>query len=92
MTPANLDMQATFLNPIDSPAPSPFLWGPQLPTRLCPSRMRTWRARAAINTADVNGQANTITLETGTRPLTAVDNGADGPHGRRDPRGDPEPR
>jgi hypothetical protein len=44
-----------------------------------------------IDTADANGEANTITLEAGTRSLTAVNNDTDGPNGRRDPRGDPEP-
>jgi hypothetical protein len=91
MTPANLDMKAASLNPVDFPAPSRFLGGPQLPTRFCPSRRRTWRAWAAINAANGNGQANTITLETATYTLTAVDNDTDGPNGRRDPRGDPEP-
>src|SRR5262249_25030179 len=36
---------------------------------------------AAINTANTNGQANTITLEAGTYTLTAVDNTNDGPNG-----------
>jgi hypothetical protein len=66
MTPVNLDTQAASLNSIDSPAPPRFLRGPQRPTRLCHSRRRTWRAREAINTANANGQANTLTLETGT--------------------------
>ena len=36
---------------------------------------------AAINTANANGEANTITLEAGTYTLTAVDNDTDGPNG-----------
>src|SRR5262249_15441022 len=36
---------------------------------------------AAINTANANGEANTITLEAGTYTLTAVDNTTDGPNG-----------
>lgn len=35
----------------------------------------------AINTANANGEANTITLEAGTYTLTAVDNTTDGPNG-----------
>ena len=35
----------------------------------------------AINTANANGEANTITLEAGTYTLTAVDNDTDGPTG-----------
>src|SRR5262245_46805656 len=35
----------------------------------------------AINQANANGEANTITLEAGTYPLTAVDNLTDGPNG-----------
>jgi hypothetical protein len=35
----------------------------------------------AINTANANGEANTITLEAGTYTLTAVDNTIDGPNG-----------
>ena len=35
----------------------------------------------AINMANANGQANTITLRAGTYTLTAVDNNADGPYG-----------
>jgi hypothetical protein len=37
--------------------------------------------RAAINAANGNGEANTLTLEAGTYTLTAVDNLADGAHG-----------
>jgi hypothetical protein len=91
MTPANLDMQAASLNSIDSPAQSRFLGRPQLPTRLCPSRRGRWRAWALINTANANGEANAITLEMGTSTLKVVDSDTDGPNGRRDPRGDPEP-
>jgi hypothetical protein len=36
---------------------------------------------AAINTANANGEANTITLEAGTYTLTAVNNNTDGPNG-----------
>src|SRR5439155_16472829 len=36
---------------------------------------------AAINTANVNGQANTITLAAGTYSLTVVDNFNNGPNG-----------
>src|SRR5262249_53969570 len=36
---------------------------------------------AAINTANANGEANTITLEAGTYTLMAVDNTTDGPNG-----------
>jgi predicted outer membrane repeat protein len=36
---------------------------------------------AAINTANTNGQANTIILEAGTYTLTAVDNTISGPNG-----------
>ena len=35
----------------------------------------------AINTANANGDANTITLEAGTYTLTAVDNDTEGPNG-----------
>jgi hypothetical protein len=35
----------------------------------------------AINMANANGQANTITLKAGTYTLTAVDNNTDGPNG-----------
>ncbi len=35
----------------------------------------------AITQANTNGEANTITLETGTYTLTAVDNTTDGPNG-----------
>jgi hypothetical protein len=35
----------------------------------------------AINTANANGKANTITLEAGTYTLTAVDNNTNGPNG-----------
>jgi hypothetical protein len=35
----------------------------------------------AINQANTNGEANTITLEAGTYTLTAVDNTTDGPNG-----------
>src|SRR5688500_16710896 len=35
----------------------------------------------AINTANANGEANTITLEAGTYTLTTVDNSTDGPNG-----------
>jgi len=35
----------------------------------------------AINQANANGEANTITLEVGTYTLTAVDNTTDGPNG-----------
>lgn len=35
----------------------------------------------AINMANANGEANTITLEAGTYTLTAVDNTTDGPNG-----------
>jgi hypothetical protein len=35
----------------------------------------------AINQANANGEANTITLEAGTYTLTAVDNTTDGPNG-----------
>jgi hypothetical protein len=35
----------------------------------------------AINQANANGEANTITLEAGTYTLTAVDNNTDGPNG-----------
>jgi hypothetical protein len=67
MTSANLDLQATSLNSIDSLASSQFLWRPQLPTRLCPSREGDMACLgAAINTANANGEANTITLEMGT--------------------------
>jgi hypothetical protein len=91
MTPGTLAMQAASLSSIDSPAPFWFLGRPRLPTRLCPPRRGAWRAWAAINTANANGQAETITLDTDTYTLTAVDNDTDGPNGRRDPRGDPEP-
>ena len=36
---------------------------------------------AAINTANANGEANTIRLKAGTYTLTAVDNDTDGPNG-----------
>jgi hypothetical protein len=36
---------------------------------------------AAINTANANGEANTIRLEAGTYTLTVVDNDTDGPNG-----------
>src|SRR5438093_3094731 len=36
---------------------------------------------AAVNTANANGEVNTIRLETGTYTLTAVDNTADGANG-----------
>jgi hypothetical protein len=92
MTSANLNIQAASLNSIDSPASSRFLWKPQLPTRLCPSRGGNLACLdAAINTANANGEANTITLVAGTYTLAAVDNDPSGPNGRRDPRGDPEP-
>jgi hypothetical protein len=35
----------------------------------------------AINQANANGEANTITLEAGTYALTAVDNNTNGPNG-----------
>jgi len=35
----------------------------------------------AINQANANGEANTITLKAGTYTLTAVDNDTDGPNG-----------
>jgi hypothetical protein len=35
----------------------------------------------AVNQANANGQANTITLEAGTYPLTEVNNTTDGPNG-----------
>jgi hypothetical protein len=46
---------------------------------------------ATINTANANGEANTMTFETGTYTLTAVDNDTDGPNGRGHPRSGPEP-
>jgi hypothetical protein len=36
---------------------------------------------AAINTANVNGEVNTIRLESGTYTLTAIDNATDGSNG-----------
>jgi hypothetical protein len=92
MTPANLDIQTAPRNSFDSPAPAQFRGRPQLLTRLCPARRGTWLAWAvAITTANANGEANTITFATGSYTLTAVDNATDGPTGRQNPRGNPEP-
>jgi hypothetical protein len=92
MTPANLDIRTASLPSFAFPDPARFRGRPQLLTRPCPSRRGTWLAyAAATTTANANGEANTITFETATYTLTAVDNKADAPNARQHPCDNPEP-